>query len=602
MKKCLAVCSRAARAHRAALLLALLVSFVYGSHHVFIARILAGRGLAYQPVTVSANRDEGLFYGHRVRAAYEGQWKASDIAVAGNEKSPWLLPIANPVILGALGRIAGSLERAYVLSDFLFPPLIFFLLYLLAVELGMRRNRSRAFATLFVFTPKVFTFIPPFTPAIFRQFIETIVPDPSNPLFFTRFEYPKVTFLFFALASYLLVRALRRGGNRNVIAAGVAAGILFYTYLYDWVYFYGGMGILTLLFLFGRQRVFAYRIVAVMGIGALVSIPYWVNFLALRQSPHYGDLAARMGIELGRAVRWETVLKSYARILALGGLLWFFFRKKDLMRARFLIAFLSVYFLTVNAQVVLGFNPHPDHWHRIQFLAIGLGVWFIVFHVLDRQKLLSFMPATRRMAQGIFIMYVFGAFFFQQLLFSAVNAGRYTASASYVRSYAWIRDHVPPGSVIGSIPSLTNGEFSLYVHRKSFLPNGFHTTVSNDEIWKRLMLISKIYQISPEQFAANLADSAFLLFLFHEAYRDWSFDSSFRTDVARNLPPTTYRKQLEEYRTFTLDPRGELPYRLDYLYWGPRERVSGSDPAHALAGLVPVYEREGVVLYQYRRP
>ena len=99
--------------HRTAILLSILVGFVYGSHHFFIPYFLGSQ--EYYPVTGASQVDMGLYYGPRARAVFEGQWLAGDISVIENKNSPSMLPLLNPIILGGLGKVMGSLERAFII-------------------------------------------------------------------------------------------------------------------------------------------------------------------------------------------------------------------------------------------------------------------------------------------------------------------------------------------------------------------------------------------------------------------------------------------------------------------------------------------------------
>lgn len=578
--------------HYPLFIVAALVSFIYGSHHFYIGAELKNDGNVYYPVTVASSRDE-ILYAARARAVMAGQWKAGDIAIAGNEESPALLPLLNPIIMGGLGKVLGSLERAFMVSDFLFPPLIFIGLYALAFELTGKKKFALLFAVLFMFVPKFFTTLPPFTPGLLKKSLSSFLPDPSNGLYFARYEYPKVTFVFFVSAWYFLVRALRRGGKRNVFFAGVGAGLLFYTYLFDWVYFFGGMGVMLALFAWGKHREYARRLLAVMGIGMLIGSLYWVNFFALRALPHFDDIAARIGVELGRNLRWETVWKSYARIALFVPLMWIMVKRKRTLSALVVIAFLLTYFFVVNIQLVIGFNPHPDHWHRVQYLTIALAAGMLIERAVRAQ-----WRSKARVAGVALGIYVMGMASFQQVLFSKISAWRYAVDAAYAKSYEWIEEHVPQTAVIGSVSSLTNVELPIYVHRNVFLPNGFHTTISNREIWIRFMLLSKVFNVSSADFAGQMDDSSVLRPLFYDTYRDRSFDSYFRTDAVNALPVYVYNRLSTFYETLKLPDA--LPYRLDYVYFGPRESALGEDPRNRVPSLQEVYRQDGVVIYSYR--
>lgn len=577
---------------------AILVGLTYSSHHFFISQDLEKRGFDYQPVTISGNRDEAAFYGQRARAVFEGQLVAGDISVAHNEDSPSLLPMLNPLLLGGLGRILGSLERAFIASDFLFPALIFLALYILAKELTGRKPLSLLFAVIFVFIPKVFLALPPITPGIFHDFLSAISPDSENLPYFSRFEYPKITFLFFTLAFYFVFRSLKRREKYSVLLAGLSSGALFYTYLYDWVYFFIGLAFLAVIFLFSKDYSRVKQILAIVGIGLILSIPYWINFLELLSLPHYGDLADRLGSELGRHFRFATAWKSYLRSSGLAILIWFLWRRRDRLLADFLLGFLAVIFVVLNLQIVLGFNPQPDHWHRIQFLTIGLSFLALGFWLYERylnhdahKRMFSWITA-------IFAAAIFASSFYSQYAFSAVQAGKFTLPKDKDLSYRWLKEKTPKGSVVGSL-SILNSELPLYSHNKIFSPNGFNTTIADAEILERFMITARIFGLSIEEFKKLLSEPDMVLYLFHDKYRDRSFGSYFRNS-GHALPKEVLNQAALKYEEILALPISELvgKYQLDYLYFDERETNAYNDPALAIPDIQKVYEEESIKIYE----
>src|SRR3989338_6851091 len=144
---------------RAGILLGLVVGAVYVSHHFFTPLFLENPDSGYYPITKGSYYDEATFYALRANASYHGEWRAGDISLSEYIGSPAILPVVNPLILGALGKIFGGMRNAFIVSDFLFPALIFFFLYF-CVCFYLRAqtrdvfsarddaNRPRAFAKL----------------------------------------------------------------------------------------------------------------------------------------------------------------------------------------------------------------------------------------------------------------------------------------------------------------------------------------------------------------------------------------------------------------------------------------------------------------------
>ncbi|MBI3074948.1 MAG: hypothetical protein HYY92_01900 [Parcubacteria group bacterium] len=357
-------CLNIVRVHYAVILFAVVTGLIYGSHHFLIPLFLDSSTEAYYPITFdSAYHDETISYGARANAFYQGDFIVGDIRLAEYKDGSSWMPLLNPAIMGGLGYLLGSLKNGIIVSDFIFPPLIFIVLYFLLCEITKRRTPALLFSSLFIFSPMLGMLIPPITPLNLKLLKEALIPFLENtmPLSFSFFEEPKITFLFYVLAAYFLFRALRRGGAPNIIVAGISFGALFYTYFYDWASFSVALGILALLFLlqkdYGRMR----KVCIITAIGLAVSSWYWFNIWQVNGVYEYSDIVARIAPEVSHRFRFVSMWKSYLRIIVLVVALWYFLRGKEKILFSYLSALFLSYFVVVNVQVITGFNIQPDH-------------------------------------------------------------------------------------------------------------------------------------------------------------------------------------------------------------------------------------------------
>ncbi len=582
--------------HRAVFALALLISIIYGSHHFFIIRELEKTGDTYRPLTFAAHADAAV-YGIRANAVYGGQWLAGDISIPEYRGNPSSLPLLNPLIMGGLGRLLGSLDRAFILSDFLFPPLIFIALYFLAFEITRVRALAIFFASLFIFIPKAILPFPPFSPALLHTFLQRVMPDASGILYFVRFEYPKITFLFSAPALYATLRAIRREEGWSTWLAGICFGLMFYTYLYDWVYFLAGISLMGVMLALSERYGACKRIAKIAGIGLIMSVPYWYNFFLLRHLPQYQDIALRIGMETGRFVRWTSVWKSYARIAVLIAVMGSVVPRRDRALLFYASGLLGAYIVVVNIQLVTGINPHPDHWYRISFLPLALAMLVAGYWAARRYlsaAVLSYGVITAVLCTG----FLFGRTLLSQYAYSQNDAQYYVVKRPYAAAYEWLTHYAPPRSLVGSLDTLTNNELALYTLQRTFLLNGLHTTAGDEKIWERLMETSAIFGVSPERFVALLRQDNLLFYLFLNEYGDQSFDSAFRNDAAseRRLPLDVRARMTAAYkRMLTVNPTDIASY-MDYALVGPREEARA--PFVPLKNMEKAYAADGVTIYK----
>ena len=557
----------------------LVAGLIYGSRHFFISKILGAKGLEYSPV-ISEDYDVNMYYYPRAWSKY-----------LGRSDGPANLALLNPVLLGFFGKISGSFGAGIVVANILFPALIFTAVYLLFSEITKRKKLSVFWAVIFIFSPLFAVNFPPVSLVAAKSFLNSFLPLWDHGLYFSRWEYPQATYFFYALSLYLIFRAVKLKGTLNISVAGVALGIIFYTYFYDWVYIFISLGVLFLLFLFNRKKDEAKIILSVALIALLVSGFYWINFWRLHSLPQFDDIISRMGVEISHQLRLISVWKSYLRIAVLVCLLWVFVKKNRELAVYFVSALLLAYFAAVSIQVVLGFNPQPDHWYRELFLPTALALLLLVNAVAEKMRLDFIFPKKYLpVAAGIFLAVFFALQLRSQYIFSLANAETFQTPHD-AAIHKWLSENTPENSVIGSLPGAQNNEISLFTRNKVFLPAGFISSAPTEEIWERTMIIGRIFGLSEEAFARLVAEN--MVYLFTDQYRGNAFDAYFN-GADRAIPAGIYKDKLDRYKKLELR---EVPgkYRLDYLYY---TAGTGEDPKNTLPGILKGYEREGGIIYK----
>ena len=581
--------------HRLALLFSLVAGLIYVSHHFIIPRFLDLKTEEYYPITWQSYPDETLLYLPRAHAVMKGNLIAGDISLSEYHNGPSVLPILNPILLGGFGKVLGSMSKGVIASDFLFPALIFFLLYLLAYETSGRKQWSLVFATLFIFVPKFGIAIPPITLLNLKEFSKVLFPflNSQEPLYFSQFEEPKLTFLFFVLAVWLFLRATRKGTSRSAVLAGGAFGLLFYTYLYDWATLLVAMGLFSLWSLYQKDFRVVKQILIVVGVGLLVSVGYWYNLIHI---VGYKDVILRAGGEFSHHFRFVSVWKSYFRALVLVFGLIALWQKEDHRHLRFIGALLLSYFIVVNAQVITGFNPQPDHWYRVQFLPVALAMWLITLRIYD----LFFDPVTEkirmrgRIVAAFFFLYFFTSIIYGSAVYAVAHAKEYALPLRDTESFGWLETNTKKGSVVGTLSGSKNSELLIHTENNIFLPFGFGTVATDKEIIERAMVLGRFYGLSPEEFGIYLRESVY--YLFAEEYGDHSFDANF-THYERKLPDAVEKEKILDYQKYIKNPTNS--YRLDYLYFDEREKGLGRDPIVVFPALHKEYDKDGIRIYSF---
>lgn len=570
--------------HKSVFFLAALVGVVYLSHHFFISSELKERGEIYTPISFT-NYDEAAFYSLRAKAAYSGDLLVGDINLQGRENGPAFLPILNPLIMAGLAQITGSLDRAFVASDFVFPFLIFLALYFIMFELTGVRLYSLVFASLFIFIPKFVLFPSAEAWSFF---------DNKRELYFSRFEYPNVTFIFFAAAIYFFLRLMNRGDRLSLWGTGISFGATFYTYLYDWLYLALAL-IITSFILFVRRDLKRLSLLFRAAlIAAVVSIYYWFNFFSLRGTPSWSDLVARIGVETGRSFRLDIVWPSYLRALSLSAALFWFLRGQKGVIS-FLAGALLAIIAALNIQLITGMVPQPDHWNRVQFIFLAIAAFVLIrrIWILIRRRFKLFLPEKTPLSLGlVIIVIILASALNSQFVWSKENVSSYALDRDYHEAFSFLSDWQQ--SVIGTLSEQTAAEIILYTPHKIFLPNGSNTTASTSEIWRRAEVLARWHGLSPQAFESFVVANN--KFMFFDQYNDRSFGSYFRR-AERVIPTDVLKSKVNEYRKL---PRRPDTFRLDLVVIGERERAAGAKEIGAPAK--KVFDKKGVVIYDVRTP
>lgn len=389
--------------------------------------------------------------------------------------------------------------------------------------------------------------------------------------------------------------------------AGIFAGALFFTDLYEWVTFYTGLGFLLAGFILTRAYKDAKIIGSIIAIGLAVSIGYWMNFWDLTHLPQYQDLVTRVGVERSHGLRFFT-WGIYARVAVISALLSWLWRKRDTQTTAYLLAFILPIFVTLNLQVITGVVPQPDHWARplLPFLYGALAVIALAVH----ERYLKRISMRWWIVSGVLLL---------MLLFSVegyylvkvgergqthdafkgaeVTRAQHLMPKHGAASYRWMKDNFKKGTVVGVISPVTNLDLQLYTNTKLFLPYGLNTIAPNEEIWQRFFYLAHLYNVPEHKLKGLLTeDSEMGLYLFHNMFYSEELNSYFQAGNSQEVPPEVFEEKIVRYRDMDIN---NPPFKLDYVYFGPNEKALGAeDPVIQNPKLRKIYEDKEIQIYQ----
>lgn len=429
----------------------------------------------------------------RIQEVYDGHYALGGVFSTDKDR-PYMMPGLGENIVAVLGKILHlSAPDMNVLSKFLFPILIFLLIYLFAHQLFSSRTIAVLAALLAMFGqdlmsgPKYVFEMLSFRTSAF-DFLSH-----SRPI------HPQINALFLFGGLYALFKALKTGEGANkkwVIFFGVILGLSVYVYIYTWSFLMVLAGLYLLYFLYQRNkhkiRLFFYT----LAVHVVISIPYWINFIQARFDPAYEDTAMRFG-----AIGNHTpIFGTWVMILFVVALL--FWPKKYKESETLFILIAASLLIVLNQQVITGIVLQEAHYHWNVTKPAGVAIVSAMLIVCLLEKFVKY----RKIANMLIVVAV-------GLLFSHASL---IQAASYRYEYPFWVERQRYGDVIRYLDSAydspqviwsTNDELSAYLsgytkHDAIIPHSAVYYLEGRDHFIVMLFLQYRLKGISPEEIHA----------------------------------------------------------------------------------------------------
>jgi hypothetical protein len=558
----------------------LATSIIFGLPHLIIPRIL-GPDRPYTPFAVSGvsslTYDETSTYAAYVNYTALRNVPPYDTDLFETQKVPVPTSSLPYIVLAALDSALGGLGQAFVVCDFVLPPLALLLLYLLILEITGNRRIALvgSLTTLLVsFGPRNFFNVPALL--VWQQGGSIV-----QPLEYSRLIHPQWSFTLFLAALLPLWRTLRSGGRADAIVAGVLGGLLFYTYFY---YFPVWLAACTLL-LFARRWLSRRAWVAVGIVNActwFVSIPFWRTLLDGLGTSNYTTRIARHLSDVGHLPSSEKLLHALAYLVIFGVLATTFLKFQRTSRQKhdvviFHSAILGAGLAAMNMEVVTGFNLEAIlHFaNRLFQPFLTLTLFTLGVGSLARARWPWLTGATCTYGIALSLLAIAVA---RQVSVSINVADKHALASEHRLLFEWLNTNTALDDVVLTSDKDINDLLPVYTHNLVFVPNGERTSASDDEIERRFLVAMQLLRRPPEDvynlLAQDVRQGVPPLGLTYTYYLFVSGHGSYNL----RLSDATLERILTDYRQ--LDLAGELSQRrVDYVYG------RGTETPAAVAGL-----------------
>ena len=268
------------------LITAFFVSLVFGGVHIFLSLKI---GNSYSPILLnsfipSITSDETVAYAPKVREVFDGNLLLTDVYLKEHKTLPSPLIGENlpALIMGLLARISGSIPNAFIAADFIFPSISFIILSLLIFSFSKNLPFSIFVSLVVIFHSKIMELMP-YIPSI----IQILIKQPIGGSYssFLKSFHPQVSFPLFGLFLLLTLFAIKKNKISLWLISGILLGLLSYTDIFFSTYAFLITALFLLWSLIKKDFLSTKRALIILFAGALISLPYVVNFFLFNQLP-----------------------------------------------------------------------------------------------------------------------------------------------------------------------------------------------------------------------------------------------------------------------------------------------------------------------------
>ncbi len=624
------------------LLIAALVGIIFGLPHILIP-VLRGDSL-YRPLaTVNINGfvvDE-VHLASNIRDVYDGHLVVSDSQLYEHKNAPNIASQPLPyLVLGALTHLTGSVTNTYIIGDFIFPAIIFLLVYIFLMLITRNQVISMFGGAFILFFEDWIRWIIPTNPEILSGLLSKFSLDIYVPIsYFSRLPFMQYTFIEFMAAIILLYLAIKNGGRLWIALSGISAGLLFYSYFYFWSFFLVSLFAVGFLLLLTKQYSAVRRIAVVTGIALLVSVPFWFNFVQFRSLPGSEDLTMRTGVEYGRFFKLETNLK----LLLFFGLYMLLIRKRDLP-FYFLTGLFLAGMVIINVQLVTSFTLQSYHWISVAIdPVIVLMACLLVYQMLAYKhrwkavnRLLSPVKKHYKIICCLLVVFFLLHGIFYNTVLSLNTYKQQTVPETTLEALDWLDRNTKTDDVVLSASIEMTDLTPVYTRDNVFLPNAQFTTATTGEITDRIYIAYRIYNVSPSYLEFLMAQDNALEDEYHPqiygshfpedrlmyeraewnfAYFYYKYRPSSRYSIGNYtyppelagkeaffyIPPEVRKSMLANYTGYDTSQLFKK-YRIDYVYYGPYERNISNIDLSKHGNLAEVWKNRDVTIYRVLVP
>ena len=460
----------------------LIVGGLYSFYHLAIPKLW---GVShYTPLALNTKSpsfavDETIFYASKTREILDGNWWISDVDIKEykNTPSPFVGETIPAVLMAFLVKLSGGVGKGFMIADFIFPGVVFFILSLLINQLTSRKYLSMVGALVVMFGYQYFSYFP-YLPSIIKLLVKYFQTGAYSH--FIRSFHPQISFGLFLGFVIIFFKTLNKHKKKVDIEwwLGWFLGLLIYTHVFYWSFAFVWVGVGLVMALVNKDKKRVKRLGLSLVIGLLLGLVYWLNLYWFSKLPISQDFILNSWFKTG----WR--LRDIGLIFIMTGLTWFLIKEK-VTRQFWLSFFVTSLVVMVGSQVIgLGFDDPVGHWlQRVVYPMTGVFGFSLLVNFLKRDY--------KWLSLGL-VLLLLGYQSRVHFMYFKNQAEVFRIEPERLELFEWLNQNTQKDSVVMTAGLKDNLYLPVYTHNNVFIPRSQLSLASTEETIERFLMTQKL--------------------------------------------------------------------------------------------------------------
>ncbi len=553
------------------------VSLIYGLPNLILLHKYKNN---YTPFTLKGSpiaRDEAFAYAPEVRYELNNKSLLKEVYVEEYKDSPtpFMGETAPSAVLAIFAKLTGSLESAFIVADFILPP-IFFVIFFKIAKLFIK-NKYFALASAFVATiSRDFITVLPYPAEIIKYL--TVQENQNYLLYFSRAFHPQVSLLFLAAALLAVFSVVNKQSILNIFLLGVSIGVLFYSYVFYWTLFGAFYALLCSYMIWKKE----YKILNALVIGAALAIPIALPYLL--NMIHFYSLDTINDFVTKSSLHNVPIPLMLIRFLLISIILLVVVKKRDLNLVVFVSFLFGGILITPLSKILIGQDLETLHYLRRAVMPFATIASFIIIYNLikNKSRLLTIISTMT-----IVVFWVYGIRV--QLIATNLIQNNHIRNSDMEQTMDWLNKNTNQSAVIGSLDPDFSSLIPVYTDHRVFMPPTDRTVLPTYEGIERYKILSELLGVDSLEQKNKLDDLVSYFFV----YQSYDEDRSLDTESPRRQQA---EKQMDELSKDSKWKDSLSQVKLDYIVVTPKEKLVKPD----LSKLEAKTSINEYIIFQYK--